>query len=191
MPKESLIDDMKNALIHRDGNLLFDAVRAVDEIITRDGSFSDTLLSGLLDVLALPELCSSDDAAAVLKILEYNLGFLPEKQAAVLLDALKQQYENYIDRAACILACEIIVDHLPADGALEALVRYSRSAAVTPRGIAATGLRYLLKSNPPDSVAAQALQRLTAMKSDPSELVREEAEDALKWVALKRIAAAD
>jgi hypothetical protein len=112
-------------------------------------------------------------------IFKNNFEMLSNIQKGELFDVLKESYHSFEDSTTCMVAVEIMVDLFRDEQSLNAL-RYLKTVdADKPRAIVCYGLYYFIKEIHNNEYIARAIDELEKMKNDPSQVVQQEAREAL------------
>ena len=123
---------------------------------------------------------SSEHEVNLLRILSECWGRLSSVQRTSSLKLIEELYTRVVDWFPCFVMSDILGNQIQSEEVFETLIRFASLSEELPRALAAHGLGYANRLENPARL--RALSLLQGLRTDSSETVRVEAEEALrKW----------
>jgi hypothetical protein len=177
---KQITTEICQAVIEGKGHILEKYSLDFDLAILQFELFPADIFKSILEMLRHPNFKTMHDSYFLLNgVFKSNLGMLSDTQRNELFKVLEEIYDGLLDSTTCMLALEIMVDLFADERSLDALIASKTVSSEIPRAIVAYGLHYFIEECHGEQLKARALDALTKMEADPSELVRGEVRQAL------------
>lgn len=178
-PIRMLVDILCLAVHTGNNSLLEEYASHLPFVVLAQEGFPDWFLNALLAVMRKPEFMSLEGAWGLLRIFGECWHDLTEPQQGKVLAAFEALYPTLSSWKLCIGLTEILGFTLCDERAFLILCRLARVQAEIPRQYISHGLEHIASSCADKQVAKRAVDELLQMRTDPSLLVRTEAEESL------------
>lgn len=154
-------------------------------LVLKQEDFWDSIFEFILSTLNRSEFQNMPGSFHLIKVLEYDIDRLSEKQKATLLEMIENTFDNYVDGTSCLLLAEYAASIYANERSLQALRNLRRAKNDTARALVPSGFEYFVQLCKKKNLVELAKEELRHMLSDPSELVRQETQDSLRRVEVK------
>lgn len=150
----------------------------IGNIVLEEGVLPEEFFLSILAALQDEHFLRLDGSWKLLRVFEENWKELSELQRAALLPALEAAYESFHDWMACFVVSGILGELYGDERAFGALRRLQNTQKEMPRSFVPHGFEHMAGDRSNESLAQRALEELTKMERDDSEMVRGEVRES-------------
>jgi hypothetical protein len=137
--------------------------------------FPANVFTTILDQMKSTEFQALLDSHKLLFLFESEWGRLNETQKSTLLEVISNTFTFFKDELACFILSEIIGEYFANHNALKVLDELSQTGNETLRAYITHGYRKLGLTTKDGTLKRLVIDRLSILKNDISELVKQEA----------------
>jgi hypothetical protein len=138
-------------------------------------TFSDRIFDLILQLLEQEEYLQMQGSSYLVHMLELEWDMLSQEQKDTLLPGLETAYGRFRDWLSSFLITEILGECYANQKALDCVCRLESQKDLQHRALLPHAFEHLVRDSKDQDVKKKALERLRAMKNDPSENVVAEA----------------
>ncbi len=151
----------------------------IGNIVLEEGALPEEYFRCILASLQDEAFLRIDGSWKLVRVFEENWKELSELQRAALLPVLEASYGSFHDWIACFVISGILGELYRDERAFGAPCRLRNCRKETPRSFVPHGFEHMAGDPTNEGLAQRALEELTKMERDESEMVRGEVRESL------------
>lgn len=179
-PSDELVSLVSQAVAMKDAKALRTYTHRVIMHIIEEDSFPDPIFTCLTKILNQSDFQCWQSSVLLLKVFEDTIEYLTDLRKSELLDIFEKTFHNYTDSTSCLLIAELVGALFRDQRSLNALQGLKKTKKEMPRALVPAGLEYFAMTCQNQSLSEEAKKALLEMRSDPSQMVRDEAEQSIR-----------